>query len=110
MGYNVGGGEVSGTHFTYETNKWYIIHSKVVTESGTTNISLNYIKDGIYYPMTSVVNNSFNYELRDLYIGSYPAGGHGQDAQWAEFRAYDGNMNSTQSTAKMNELKTKWGL
>ena len=73
MGYNVAGGAISGTHFTYETGKWYIFHSKVITESGTTNISLNYIKDGVYYPMTPVTNNGFNYELRDLYIGSYPA-------------------------------------
>jgi hypothetical protein len=110
MGYNVGGTSVAGTHLTYETGKWYIFHSKVVTESGNTTISLSYIKEGVYYPGTPVTNNSFNYPLRDLYVGSYPAGGHGHDAEWAEFRAYDGNMDSTQSNSKLNELATKWGL
>ena len=76
----------------------------------STTISLSYIKEGVHYPGTPVTNISFNYPLRDLYVGSYPAGGHGQDAEWAEFRAYDGNMDSTQSNSKLNELATKWGL
>ena len=60
--------------------------------------------------MTPVTASGYDHLLRDFYVGAYPGTNHGQDAKWAEFRAYDGNMGSTQISSILNELASKWGL